>query len=147
MRGKNSRPILRLYFQPNFSRMRLFFEIKIFKTHIDTLKKNGEILDTEKSRDKMSHSGCCHCIDCCHHILFCQSSANMLCSYNLSRSDQQASKLLQYSEALKARETAICHALARFCSQSPKISLKTLFVSHIWPITAENAAPYSKPTN
>ena len=71
----------------------------------------------------------------------------MLCSYNFSRSDQQASKLLQYSKALKDRETAICHALARFCSQSPKISLKTLFVSHIWPITAENAAPYSKPTN
>ena len=49
-------------------------------------QKNGKSLDNEKSRDMMSHSGA---IDCCHHISlqrYYQSSANLLCSYNLLRS-------------------------------------------------------------
>ena len=35
---------------------RLFFETKIFETETDTLKKFEISLDTEKSRDEMSHS-------------------------------------------------------------------------------------------
>ena len=45
--------------------------------------------------------------------------------------------------AVREGHRAISHALARFrrSQNCPKISLKTLFLSHIWPITAQIIAP------
>ena len=37
--------------------MSLFFETKFVEANTDALKKNEKSLDTEKSRDEMSHSG------------------------------------------------------------------------------------------
>ena len=66
LRQKFSRPIPRLFLRPKFSRriLRLFFETKFFETYTETFfrdrvrhsQKSEKSLDTEKSRDEMSHS-------------------------------------------------------------------------------------------
>ena len=70
------------YLQPKFLRLRLFFEIKIFKTHINTLKIWEKSRYRETSWQDVT-LWLSPLLDCCHHISLhrhCQSSANMFCS-------------------------------------------------------------------